>query len=89
MRLRYTLSTGQRTILAIGTGVALFLVGGYVTTLGTGSGWVAYAPLTSAQLSQVGGLHRSVRLIIWLALLAIWLGAALWLFKPTSTTNDE
>ena len=89
MRLRAALSTGQRVILVVGSGLGLYLLGGYVTTLGSGSGWVGYAPLTSAQLADLGGFHRWVKLLIWLALLMIWIGAALFLFKPKSTTAND
>jgi hypothetical protein len=84
MRLRRPLSTGQRVVLVIGTAMALYEVGAYITTLGSGTGWVGYAPLTSPQIPLVGGLHPWIRLVVWLALVVIWVGTSLLLLKPGS-----
>jgi hypothetical protein len=64
--------------------MALYEVGAYITTLGSGTGWVGYAPLTSPQIPLVGGLHPWIRLVVWLALVVIWVGTSLLLLKPGS-----
>lgn len=66
----------QRIVIVIGLGVGLYFFGGWVTTRGgVGSGWVAYAPLANAVNTADlpgPGLHPWVRLLIWLALIALW-----------------
>jgi hypothetical protein len=66
----------QRIVVVIGLGVGLYLFGGWATTRGElGSGWVAYAPLSNtfngADLPGPG-LHPWVKLVIWLALITVW-----------------
>jgi hypothetical protein len=71
---------GQRVVAVVGLGVALWLIGRYVTTLG-GLGWVAYAPLSGA----VGptGLHLDAleRLAVWLGLTIAWVVASALLLR--------
>jgi heme/copper-type cytochrome/quinol oxidase subunit 1 len=67
----------QRVVIVIGLGVGLSFVGGWLTTRGGGgTGWIAYAPLSTAVnvAGQPGpGLHPWVRLLIWLALIVVWM----------------
>ena len=70
------LNVRQRIVVVIGVGVGLYFLGGWLTTRGgAGTGWVAYAPLSNpvntAELPGPG-LHPWVRLLIWLALIAVW-----------------
>ena len=70
------LNTRQRVVVVIGTGAGLFFFGSWLTTRGQGgSGWVAYAPLSNT-VNAAGpagpGLHPWVRLLVWLALVAVW-----------------
>ena len=55
--MRRTLDRGQRIVIVVGLGVALYFFGGWITTRGTGAqfGWVAYAPLSSATSSPGAG----------------------------------
>jgi heme/copper-type cytochrome/quinol oxidase subunit 1 len=79
----------QRMVVVIGLGVGLYFFGGWVTTQGgSGSGWVAYAPLSNAvnTANLPGpGFQSWVRLLIWLALIAAWVvvGALLLRSRPT------
>lgn len=86
----------QRVVLVIGLGVGLFFFGGWVTTLEeVRPGWVAYAPLTRAAFFpdlRETGLHPWVRLVIWLILLALWVGAAVFLLRtrgPKKVSNSS
>ena len=75
--------------------MGLYFFGGWVTTRGgVAAGWVAYAPLsnTGNTANYPGpGLHPWVRLIIWLALIAVWVVASVALLRsrPESETEDS
>ncbi len=67
----------QRTVLVVGMGIGLYLLGVWLIGVwqgdaGVPSGWVAYAPLTSSGTTPLVLLHPWVRLLIWLALTAVW-----------------
>lgn len=64
-------------------GVAFLMAGSYLTTLdSTGAlGWYAYAPLTRASYPSAG-LPDWARLLIWLALTAVWALSAIWVLRP-------
>ena len=80
----------QRVVVLVGLGAALFFFGGWLTTRGQGgSGWVAYAPLShtiDASDLPGPGLHPWVRLLIWLALIAVWVMVGALLMR-TRTPN--
>jgi hypothetical protein len=88
-----TLNTRQRIVVVIGLGVGLYFFGGWVTTRGgVGAGWVAYAPLSNTvnTANYPGqGLHPWVRLIIWLALIAVWVLASVALLRSRSESETE
>lgn len=75
------LGPGQRVVLVIGLAAALVFIGDYVTTAGTFTGWTGYAPLTNGPILLPGGLPRWGRLLIWLALVAIWVAGSLPLMR--------
>lgn len=81
------LNRGQRIVLVVALGAALYVLGVYITTLDTpGSGWVAYAPLSQVAHSSFtgtpfAGLHPWVRLVVWLGLTVIWAGCSVALLR--------
>ena len=77
------LNRGQRIITVVGLGVAVYVSGEWLTSLGSRlpAGWVAYAPLESTP--TVGGLHSWVRLVIWLALIAAWTASSVALLRTS------
>ena len=83
----------QRVVVVIGIGAALFFFGSWLTTRGQGgSGWVAYAPLSNtinASDLPGPGLHPWVRLLIWLALIAIWVVAGVVLLRTRSPEDSS
>jgi hypothetical protein len=82
----------QRVILVIGSGAALYIVGLWLTSLGThfATGWVAYAPLSDSSFGpSLGGLHPWVRLVIWLLLIFVWTGLSLAVLSGNSTKPQE
>ena len=87
------LNRTQRVVIAIGFGLGLYAFGEWVTTRGGGApfGWVAYAPLSQANpLDTVRGLHPWVRLVIWLALIVVWVVVSVWLLRaPTESGGDK
>jgi hypothetical protein len=86
-----SLNVHQRIIVLIGLGAGFYVFGSWLTTRGEGgSGWVAYAPLSRAidAADLPGpGLHPWVRLLIWLALIAVWVLVGVALLRPPSTED--
>ena len=72
------LGTAQRVVVVIALGLALGVVASYLTSLGTRTGWYAYAPL-SGQVFQPPGIGPPgwLRVIIWLAAISLWTLASL------------
>jgi heme/copper-type cytochrome/quinol oxidase subunit 1 len=74
----------QRVVIVVALGLVLAVVGSFVTSLGSAAvGWYAYSPLTSASFGPGHGLPSWVRLLIWLALIAIWAAASIRLLRPS------
>jgi hypothetical protein len=85
-----SLNGAQRIVIVVGLGVALYALGEWLTALGSNLpyGWVAYAPVSG----QFGpdGLHPWVRLLIWLALIALWVISSVRLLgMEISDTSDR
>jgi hypothetical protein len=80
----------QLVVLVVGLGLTLYVLGDWLTTLGSRAlnGWVAYAPLQA--VNPLGGLHPWVRLVIWLLLIALWVGTscAILRSRPSSPERD-
>jgi heme/copper-type cytochrome/quinol oxidase subunit 1 len=66
------LSTAQRVVIVVALGLALGSVASYLTGMGTGTGWYAYAPLSGRCSSRGIGEPGWLRLIIWLAAISLW-----------------
>jgi hypothetical protein len=83
MRFIDGLSKAQRVVVVIGLGLALGAVGSYLISLGSGlpRGWTGYAPL-QVLLVPGTGMAPWLRLIIWLALIALWALASITLLRP-------
>jgi hypothetical protein len=84
------INMAQRVILVIGLAMALYLFGGWINTRGsaTPSGWVGYAPLqTYGPQNIVGGFHPWVRLVIWIALVLVWVIASVLLLRAASRSD--
>ncbi len=69
----------------VGLGAGLYFLGSWLTTRDGGQlGWVAYAPLSgavnTADLPRAG-LQPWVRLLIWLALILLWVVAGVILLR--------
>ena len=69
--------------------MALYLVGGYLTTLGSGTGWVGYAPLSNVPLEAIGGMRHWIRLLIWLALVVVWVAFSLVMLHVSTDRGDN
>jgi Zn-dependent protease len=83
---RRSLNGAQRVAVVTALGFAIYLFGQWLLATLEGSpldtGWVAYAPLNSATFTRVRILHPWVALLIWLVLIAVWLGVALVILRP-------
>ena len=84
MRLTDRLSQPQRIVVVIALGVACGAAGMYLVNLGsTVSGWYAYAPLSQAVYPPHTGPAGWLRLIIWLALAALWALVSIRVLHPS------
>jgi heme/copper-type cytochrome/quinol oxidase subunit 1 len=83
-----SLNRSQATVVVIGLGLALYILGGWLTSLGSHApmGWVAYAPLSTED--PFGGFHPWLRLLIWLLLIAVWVRSSTALLS-TRTTKQQ
>ena len=82
MRWNDRLHLAQRIVVIIALGLALAIVAGYLTSLGTSAGWYAYSPLTRSVISQQGmGEPGWLRMIIWLAAISLWSAASAMLLR--------
>ena len=81
------LNLPQRIVSVIGLGAALYVCGLWAMTWGSHSftGWTGYAPIPPA----VNALHLWVRLLIWLALIAIWAGSSVLVFRSPKRGDDS
>jgi hypothetical protein len=89
---RRRLNLAQRFVVVLGTGAALYLVGGWATSLDSNSGWVGFAPLRTGSATYgsaffAGGLHPWVRFAIWLVLIVVWVGVSIFLLRSPPIEN--
>jgi hypothetical protein len=81
------LGKAQRVVVVIALGLALWAVGSYVVSLGSGGfGWYAYSPFTAGGgfATPSRGLHDWLRLIIWLILIGLWAVGSVRVLRPSS-----
>ena len=55
------LGTAQRVVVVVALGLGLGIAASYLTSLGTGTGWYAYAPLSGQSLQPQGIVLASIR----------------------------
>jgi heme/copper-type cytochrome/quinol oxidase subunit 1 len=82
----------QRVVVVIGFGAALYVFGTLLTTRGEIEfGWVAYAPLSNAVNTAdfPGGLHSWARLLIWFALIVVWVGTSVVLLRSRPSADSS
>ena len=83
------LNLSQRVVILIGLGAALYVFGEWTRTLGSHpAGWIAtrgYKALVFAP----GGLDRWAQLLIWLALLVIWVVASALVLRSSRNGTDS
>jgi hypothetical protein len=71
------LNLAQRVVVIVGLGAVLGFLGDYVTSLNSFTGWTGYAPLSSSLLRVPGSFQPWEQLLVWLALVAVWVAASL------------
>jgi hypothetical protein len=78
------LSQPQKIVIVLALGMAFGAAGTYLVGLGNTSafGWYAYAPLSQAAYPS-SGLHGWARLLIWLALIALWALLSVRVLRPS------
>lgn len=85
------LNMAQRVVVVVALGLAMGIVASYLTSLGTRTGWYAYAPLSGQSFQPQGaGAPAWLRLIIWLAATCVWALASLAILRrPPSQAAPE
>jgi hypothetical protein len=86
------LNLAQRIVLVVGSALTLYLLGLWLTLLGTKfpSGWVAFAPLSNSYFGpSLGGLHPWVRLVIWLFFIFLWIGFSMAVLATSPVRKDS
>ncbi len=78
----------QRVVLVVALGAALAVVGWWVTSTSSFTGWTGYAPLTSGPLPTTQ-LHLWVRAVIWLSLIGAWTILSLVVLRPRQARDDR
>ncbi|HEY5252120.1 MAG TPA: hypothetical protein VIJ09_10675 [Acidimicrobiales bacterium] len=78
----------QRIVVVIGLGVVLGAFGEWVSSWRDGFGWAGYAPLSQATFSPPNGIDPWIRLVIWLALAAVWTGSSVWLLRSSAGSES-
>jgi heme/copper-type cytochrome/quinol oxidase subunit 1 len=79
------LGKAQRVVVVVALGLALGIVASYLTSLGTRTGWYAYAPLSGQSFQSQGiGEPAWLRLIIWLAVVGLWALISLRILRQSS-----
>ncbi len=86
MRWADGLSKSQRIVVVIALGLGLATLASYLVNLGSevATGWYAYSPLTSGAGIAHTGLHRWLRVLIWLVLIGVWAAGSIWVLRPAS-----
>lgn len=85
MRWMDRLSLAQRLVAVVALGLALAIVAGYLSSLGTGFGWYAYAPLSGQAFVPPGhGEPGWVRMIIWLVAVGLWAAASMRVLRQSA-----
>ena len=84
-----SLNHSQSIVVVVGLGLALYIIGDWLTALGSHSpmGWTGYAPLSTGDM--FGGFHPWLRLIIWLLLIAVWVRSSTALLSTRSSEQHE
>lgn len=78
------LTQPQKIVIVLALGMAFGAAGTYLVGLGNtpAFGWYAYAPLSQAA-NPATGLHGWARLLIWLALIALWALLSVRVLRPS------
>jgi hypothetical protein len=88
MRVIDRLSKSQRVVVVVALGLALGVVGTYLTSQ-IRPGWYAYSPLTATLQAPDNGLPAWLRLIIWLALIGAWALASIRVLRPAANHDTR
>lgn len=87
--LRSGLNRAQKIVVVVGLGFGLCFLGLWLTSLDHPTGWVAFAPMTDTDVGAVGGLHPWLQLLIWLALVAVWIAMSVNLLQDSPSDTDD
>jgi hypothetical protein len=84
-----SLNRSQAIVVVIGLGLALWVLGGWLTDLGSNSpvGSMTYGPFSTGD--AFGGFHPWLRLIIWLLVIAVWVRSSTALLSTKSSERHR
>jgi heme/copper-type cytochrome/quinol oxidase subunit 1 len=74
----HRLGLAQRIVIVVALGLALAVIGSFVSTLGEPQaqfGWFGYAPLTAPDSGA--DLSAWQQLLVWIGLIGVWAAASL------------
>lgn len=79
----------QRIVIVIGLGLAFLILGGWLTSLSSHLpyGSVAFSNFSSGNV--VEGIHPWLRSVIWLVLIAIWVGSSFRLLGTGTSARED
>ena|GEM_PF-1046930 len=89
---RLHLTQAQRVVIVVALGALLFVIGTWLTALGTGRvfGWVAYSPPPNSSRALAGlGMASWARVLIRAGLIVLWLVTALVLLRRRAGAGDS
>lgn len=79
MRRLQALNLGQRITLVVALASALRTVGSYTVNRRASYGWFAYPEQAYLSVGGDPGWHPVPAALLWIALIAIWAAASVWL----------
>ena len=83
------LNRAQRVVVVVALGFVLYLLGTWITSLGS---HLPYGSATFTNVSAaniVGGLHPWVRFTIWMLLVGTWVGVSIPLLRDHSMKQRD
>ncbi len=80
------MNLGQRIVLVVALAAGLRTVGTFLVNRRDGGGWFSYEPLSDVSIYPAAdsGWHPVQAAILWIALIALWAAASVWLLGPPS-----
>lgn len=79
----------QRVVAVVTVGFVLYFLGAWIASLGSHLPYGSATYTSASSSNSVGGLDLWVRFIIWMLLVAIWVGVSVPLLRDRSTNEGN